>query len=167
MQFAALAPEHSRPIPPVECAVVDCFAQMFDADFLCAGQVGDRAADAEDLVVGPGGEAEFFHRRFEQRFGVAGQAAVLADFRRRHLAVGFGGLAVEAVNLSVAGGDDLLAHLGARRAAAGVGQLAKGHRRHFDVDIDPIEQRSADAAEVSLDLHRLPKRCNLGLGLTL
>ena len=47
----------SAPKLPVEHAVVDRFADVLRQDVGSAVEVGDRAGDAEDFVVGPGREA--------------------------------------------------------------------------------------------------------------
>ena len=73
---------------------------------------------------------------------------------RAILPLALDGLALEASDLPIAGRDDLLAHLRAGRAAARVRQLAEGDRRHFDVDVDAVQQRAADPAEVAFDLQR-------------
>jgi hypothetical protein len=44
-----------------------------------------------------------------------------------------------------------LADLGRRFSRAGSAQLFVGHGRHLDVDIDAVEQRPADLAQVALD----------------
>ena len=41
-----------------------------------------------------------------------------------------------------------------RRAGARVGEFAEGDRRHFDVDVDAVQERAADAAEIAFDLQR-------------
>ena len=60
----------SVPIPPVERAVIDGFAEMDGGDFFAVVEVGDRAADAEDFVVGAGRQAEFVHGGFQEGLGV-------------------------------------------------------------------------------------------------
>lgn len=56
----------STPKLPVEHAVVDRFADMFDVDHVGAIDVGDGAGDAEDFVVGAGRETEAVNALFEQ-----------------------------------------------------------------------------------------------------
>ncbi len=42
---------------PVEAAVADGFGDVLGLEVLFAGEVGDGAGDAQDLVMGPGGQA--------------------------------------------------------------------------------------------------------------
>jgi hypothetical protein len=46
---------------PIQPSVVDGFRYVFSRDGFFVSQVGDGAADAEDLVVGSGGEAQLRH----------------------------------------------------------------------------------------------------------
>ena len=56
--------KQSRPIIPVQRPIVNRFAQVYRGDGIAFIQIGDRAADAEDFVVGAGRKAHFFHGRF-------------------------------------------------------------------------------------------------------
>ena len=47
---------------PIQPAVLDGFGKVHRAKRLLAGQVGDRAGDAQDLVVSPGAEAQLADR---------------------------------------------------------------------------------------------------------
>src|SRR5207302_10063930 len=47
---------------------------------------------------------------------------------------------------------DLLAHESTRGAISAAGQFLKRHRWNFDMHVYPIEQRTADAGNVALDL---------------
>src|SRR5207245_6063445 len=49
----------------------------------------------------------------------------------------------------------LFAHDSTGRAVGAGRQFLKRHARHFDVQIDAVEQRAADAADIALDLHRV------------
>jgi len=64
--------------------------------------------------------------------------------------------------LDLAGGDHLLSHLGAGRAAVVVGELAEGDQRNIQVNVDAVQQRSADSRQVPLDLLRLQLHCLRG-----
>jgi len=54
----------SHPQFPVEGAVLDRFADVFDGDFLDGGEVGDGAGDFDDPVVSPCAEVQRFHGHF-------------------------------------------------------------------------------------------------------
>ena len=51
----------SLPERAIQRSVVDRFAQVHGGDVVAGFEVGDRSADAEDFVVGSGGEAHLFH----------------------------------------------------------------------------------------------------------
>src|SRR5260370_41056551 len=73
----------------------------------------------------------------------------------------------EALPLPLPGWIDLFAH---RRAACAVGtvrQLLERHCRHFDVQIDAIQEWPADPADAALDLgHRALARMPAGAQVT-
>src|ERR1035438_4466976 len=69
-----------------------------------------------------------------------------------HPSVGDCIAACEALELSFAGAQDPLADWRGGLARLGRAQLGKGDRRSFDVDVDPVEEGSADPGAVSFDL---------------
>ena len=75
------------PVGAVERAVTDGFGEMVRCDLVAAIEVGNRATDSQNLVMRAGGEAHAIHRRFEQRFGVRVELAVIANLLGGHLAV--------------------------------------------------------------------------------
>src|SRR5690348_17762592 len=71
---AKLAPPALR----MRAAILDRFGQMFARDALAAGEIGNRAGDAQDAVVGARREREFFHCAFQERpFGVTERTIAL------------------------------------------------------------------------------------------
>ena len=146
----------ARSLPgPVERAVVDGFAEMCGRNLVALVEVRDRAADAQDFVVGSGGEAHLFHRRLQQRFGVGFQLAELANLRRGHAAVQAERSLAEAALLDLACGDDAGFHHRARRADRLIGQFAERNGWDFDVNVESIQERPADARRVAFDLQRV------------
>ena len=77
-----------------------------------------------------------------------------ADFGRCHFAVDFCLIAAEAMGLAFAGLHDLLAHLHATGAGRGIRKFAERDRRDLDMDVDAVQERAADAAEIAFDLQR-------------
>lgn len=128
---------------------------MVAVDVVAGGEVGDGAADAEDFVVGSGGQAHLFHGRFQERFGVGFELAVFADLGRGHAAVQAQRVLAEAALLHFSRG----LHVGLHFFAAGpdrlIGQLAERDGGDFDMDVQAIEQRATDAADVAFDLQRV------------
>lgn len=60
----------------------------------------------------------------------------------------------ETTLLNLPSGDDGLPHFLARQAAGGSGQFLERHGRHLDLQVDPIDQRTADLTHISFDLRR-------------
>lgn len=143
------------PERPIERSVVDGFAEVVAVDVVAGGEVGDGAADAEDFVVGSGGQAHLFHRRLQQRFGVGFQFAVFADLGRGHAAVQSQRVLAEATLLHFSRG----LHVGLHLLAAGsdrlIGELPEGDWGDFDMDIQAIEQWAADPTDIAFDLQRV------------
>lgn len=88
---------------------------------------------------------------------------MVANLARRHFAIEVVFFTGESLPLDFAGGDDLFAHGGAVGAAAVVGEFTERDRRNFDVNVYPIKQRPADAAEITFDLHRIAFALSAGI----
>ena len=78
---------------------MDGFGDVVLGDALTAFEVGERAGEAEDFVVGAGGKAHVQHRLLQQHLAGGVQRAELADLPAGHLRVGHPGVAVEAAAL--------------------------------------------------------------------
>jgi hypothetical protein len=63
------------------------FGQLLLTDVFGSVQVGNRAGDFEDVVVGAGGEAETVGDKFKEAVAGSIEFAVLADMARCHLGV--------------------------------------------------------------------------------
>ena len=68
-----------------------------------------------------------------------------ANLRRAHLGVEFLRFVAQSVLLPVTGGRDLLSHLFAGCSDGFAFEVAKRNRRNFQVNVDAIQQRPADA----------------------
>jgi hypothetical protein len=68
-----------------------------------------------------------------------------------HAAIQLARTGTESLQLNGAGLVNLLAHGGTTGAVGGFGEIVKRHWRHFNVQIDAIEERPGDAAHVLLD----------------
>ena len=118
-------------------------------------EVGDRAGDAQNFVVGAGREAQLGHRGLQKVLAFVVELAMNPDLPRGHLAVVAVRAAGEAATLDRAGGDHRLAHLRRSTCPPRSPKALERHGRHFDVDVDAIEQRAGDFAHVPFDLrHR-------------
>src|SRR5205807_1859561 len=105
----------------------------------------------KDAVVSAGGEAEVIHRGLEQGTGFVVEGAKTAELTAAHSAIEAVAILAEAVALRLAGAVDPFAHRGAGGAVAAGRQLLERHGRHFDVQVDAVEHRAADPANVALD----------------
>src|SRR5436853_7233721 len=103
-----------RPHLPIEHPIIDRLIQMRRLNVLTVVEVGDGAADAEDFVVGAGGEAEVVDAVANQLLAFVGELAELANLPTGHLAVVARAAVRETLGLNGAGGDDELAHVRTR-----------------------------------------------------
>jgi hypothetical protein len=116
---------------------------------VCALEVRDRSGHPTDLVVRPGRQVQFLHRLPEQQFRrlvQPGQDIELLSLEQR----------VRRLALPRHRDRSRLEHARAdlrrRRAAAPVPQLLVRHARDLHVDVDAIEQRTAELPQVPLHL---------------
>ena len=139
---------------PIQTSILDRFGDVGGFDVFHAGEIGNGAADFQDSTISSRAQAEFVDRGLQQSLCILFHRAVAADFPGAHLGVrvqlGF----LEALQLQHARGVDALAD--DVRAFAGVfrGQLLIAQSRHFDLNVDAVEQRAGDLGAVALDLQR-------------
>jgi len=123
--------------------VLDGFEQVIGGERLRAGEVGDRARHLEDAVIGAGRQMQLFmpaaaRGRAWNRWRSAADCAwvmrafVIVRVPANACAAAGGGLDAGAIAW-----DDLRARTGAVRRRQG---------GRFDVEVDAVEQRTADAA---------------------
>ena len=79
---------------------------MFGLDLLATSQVTDRSGDFEDFVIGPGGEAQVFHRAFNQFSALGVWRRVIFDVSGAHLRVCLAGAQAKSFFLDVPAGAD-------------------------------------------------------------
>ena len=124
-------------------------------DFIGAGQVGHRPRHFDDAMQGAGGQVQLQRRPLQQRLGGALQGAVVPDPGAGHFGVGPRGR----IRLVLAGGEPgFLDGAGRRhplprrrrpfRPVRGQ-QAVVLDRRHFHKDVNPFQQRAADAPLVA------------------
>lgn len=136
----------------IEHSILDGFFDVMGFDTFGLLEIGDGAGDADDFIVGSGGESQFGDCG-AHALGLDGtEGAVLPQFATAHLGVGQGLGVGEALALEFPGGGDLLADLGAAGPWRPVGEFFEGDGGDFDVDIDTIEERAADSGHVAFDL---------------
>ena len=134
---------------------MDGFGDVFGGEVFGAGEVGDGAGDFEDAIVGAGAEVEIGHRELQKFERRVVENAVGFEFPAAHAGVaGDLRFLLETFLLTLARGDDAFADLRGGFAGFAAGDLAEFDGRDFDVQIDAVEQRAGDAAEIILDLAR-------------
>ena len=137
----------SSPVIAVEAAVLDGFGEVLGGDGGGFIEVGDGAGNFEDAVVGAGGEAHASDGHFEGALAGIVESADFAD-----IAGGHAGVVESAGALYGAGLLDAGADFGGRLGGGIAAQFLEGDGWDFDVDIDAIEEGTADLAEIVLDL---------------
>jgi hypothetical protein len=123
-------------------------------DIFGAGKIGDGAADFKDAAVGAGAQAQFVDGGFKKFLRVLIHGAIALDIARAHLRVGVDGPFLKPSKLDVARVIDALANRFRGFAGIAAGKILVAYRRHFDLNVDPIEERARYARAVALDLQR-------------
>src|SRR5207237_6176605 len=120
-------------------AIAKRLGNMDAADLLGAGEVGDRAGDAQDAVEAAGRQAHCGSSVGEKlAAGVVGRRDLIEEF-----AIGFGisarTVTVEAFRLDLAGSGDAAGDFGTTFGWWREGQVRGGYAGDFDVEVDAIE----------------------------
>jgi hypothetical protein len=109
-------------------------------------EIGDGAGDAQDAIVRTGRKVHAANCHFECALAAVIECAEASQLRGRDLRV------VEtALTLSFTGLFHSFAYVHRRMAVALAAELFIGYGRNLDVQVDAIEQRSADLGEIALD----------------
>ena len=106
------------------------------------------------VVIGAGGEGEFFHRLLEEVAERNIERAMATDLGMSHASIYRGGGAREPRGLAIASGLNPGAYQGTGFTEVVGSQFGDGKSGSLDVEVDPVEQRPADAGAVALDLGR-------------
>src|SRR6266404_5271823 len=75
------------PVSAIERAIMDRFGDVVRLDLVGIFEVGDRAADFQDPIVGARGQAQTRHGAFQHRFALRINPAVAANQTGRHCGV--------------------------------------------------------------------------------
>jgi hypothetical protein len=119
---------------------------VFRRDLDRAGQVGNRSGDLQNPVVGSSTEPQFPHGELEGLLARDVQGAQRSDLAGRDI-----GIAVTAGQLALPGGQHPFPHLGRRLPTRPAAQFLIRNGGDFNVEIDAVEEGTADLGEVSLD----------------
>jgi len=142
------------PIRAVESAVLDGFSHVFGQDLIDCFEIGNRARDPQDPVVGASRKPEARNCVLHQLFAFPVQFAKAADRARGHLGVAEDAEGLQAAELMRPRPENPVADGGRFFAPFVLGQVFVFHGRNLDVEIDPVEQRTGDAGKVALDQGR-------------
>jgi hypothetical protein len=139
----------SGPVIAVEAAVLDGFGEVLGGDVGGMIEVGDGAGDFEDAVVGAGGEAHAADGHFEGAFAGIIEGADAADIAGGHAGVVEAAGVLHGAGLFDTGADD-----GGGFGSGVAAEFLEGDGGDLDMDIDAVEQGTADLAQIVLDLAR-------------
>lgn len=128
---------------------------MVRVDRLSRVEVSDGAGDLEDAVVCAGAKIEIGHGGAQNLLGFGFHATDPVEVLAAHAGVAVGtGFLFIAILLDFTGADDPLADGGGGLSFAEFRELLIGDRRHFDMDIDTVEQRAGYLTAVTRNLPR-------------
>jgi hypothetical protein len=127
------------PVTAVEAPILNCFGQMFGRDTRIRIEVGDGSRNFQNPVVRPRRQAQPPNRHFERPLTRIVESAQASQLPHRNLSV-----VVPASPLNRAGAFDALANFRRSRPLIFAAQFLIRHRRNFNMQIDPIEQRPAN-----------------------
>src|SRR5579862_2048630 len=138
----------------VERTVLNRLAHMMRGDRGRAVEIGNRARDLQNASVGSRAQTEPVDRKLEQALAAGLDLTVLTKIARTHLRVAEKRHPLEARELHLTRAVDALAYRERRLSRDAVRQVLVLHRRHFDMDVNSIEQRARDARAIALNRDR-------------
>lgn len=144
----------SRPPLPIETAVLDGFRAVLGRQCFGADQIGDRARHLEHTVVTAGGEPEARHGGGEEALGLGGNRAKAPDLAGAHRGVDADSRPAEALALSLARRAHAQADRLGRVACHSGPKVCGSKRGELDVQVDAVQERARETAEVSGPLGR-------------
>ena len=112
-------------------------------------EVGDGAGDLQDAVVRAGRKPHPPHRHFERALAGVVERADLADIADWHAGVVEAAGVLHGAGLFDTGADD-----GGGFGSGVAAEFLEGDGGDLDMDIDAVEQGTADLAQIVLDLAR-------------
>ena len=132
----------SFPVFPVKAAVTYRLCDVFGADIPARVEIRYRACNAHDTVIGARGKPQTVERAPKQSGSLRVQSAELTLLCRGHLGVAAHSGAAEALLLDSPGGVCARPDIGGAFGALAAGELFKIHRKHINVQIHPVQQRT-------------------------
>lgn len=124
---------------------------MIGLNVVALSQVSDGAGQFQDAVVGTSREVELLHGRLQQLFGGRLDLTKLAYFGWSHVGIAGDFRAFEPLQLAFSSGLHTLTNGFRILDLPFIGQLLIIHAGNLDMDINAVEQRTADALLVARD----------------
>src|SRR6266542_219003 len=129
---------------------------MSRADVLTSFQICDRATDFKNSIISAGRQSQSCHGSLEHLLAVRIDAAMAANHARRHRGVRKYLFAGKALTLAMPGADYSIPNcrrvFRLRRSISR--ELSKLYGRNIDVNIDAVQQRTRDPADITLNQQR-------------
>jgi len=116
------------------------------------------------LTTYPGAQSEFINRHLQQLFRSFFYNAVTLDVFGSHLGIGMDTSLLEALKLDGAGRIDPMANHRRGFTRIACRQILVAQRRHLDLDVDAVQQRTGDSGAVTLNLRGGAAAFFLGAG---
>jgi len=134
---------------------VNGFEEVVGGDILVPGEVGEGAGDFQESIMCSRGEVQLMQGVFEQfAAGVIELGMGFHDAGRHGGVAADVGFFREARCLYGAGGFDAGADAFGRFAGVAAVEVAEFKGRHFDVDVDAVEERAAEPLAIRAELVR-------------
>jgi len=127
---------------------------MFRGEFIVTGQIRYGSRYFQYPIVASRAEAQLGYGVFHDLFAFGCEHAVFADMTRTHLRIGIDLFVVEPAELNAARGDHAHADRFRRFGSTRIGEFLVGNRRHVDLNVDAIHQRTGNLRHVALNLRR-------------
>jgi hypothetical protein len=115
-------------------------------------EIGDGPCNFQYSRIGPGAHAQFVDSHFQKPLGILINDAMLLDLLVRHARIAERILGPEAIFLPAPGGIDPALDGSRRFAAVFSPEFPVSYGRHFNVNIDPVHQRTRNAGLILADL---------------
>lgn len=125
---------------------------MLRLNHAAIAEVGNCSTQLEYAMIGARAQLHAFNRQIEQLARVGRKRAEACHIAGTHVRVGVQTRALtKALRLAFAGCDDTRPDICTRLGALIAEELVVLHTRHLKVQVDPVQQRSADARLIAAD----------------
>lgn len=138
----------------IKSPIVDGLHDLFGRDVVGILDVGNGSSNSQHFVVRPGRQAQLIHRLQQRLLTEFIELTMFAQRLATDAAIRHGRLIAVALPLSLSRSLNLLSHGGRPRPILDAAKLRERHARHFDMNVDSINQWPTDPRQISLNLNR-------------